>query len=154
MASVHQHETNPEFRVQGASLGLTDYSIPTEALGFHLNSEVEPLCERLSLVPAPAGTGFQLSLPFPKLLGGRMLCRECGITNLGKAAGFYCIPFNLERSSRNLGKGQKWPFPLPLTTKIQLYSHNSPNFRAIHAQGGGVSCDCPHPGLLQADCSP
>lgn len=86
MASIHQHETNPEFRVQGASLGLTDYSNSAEALSFPLNSNggTECLCESPSLVSGSGGTGFQLSLHFPKVLGGRMLCRECGIHQPGK----------------------------------------------------------------------
>lgn len=99
MASIHQHETNPEFRVQGASLGLTDYSNSTEALGFHLNSVMElSLCMR-----ACPSDWIPALLNFPKLLGGR---------EWEKQAGFYFIPFNLERSRRNLEKGQKWLFYL------------------------------------------
>lgn len=53
-------------------------------------------------------------------------------------AGFYCIHFNLESSSRKLHRQeywQKWPFFFPLANNIKLYSHRSPNFKAICTQG-------------------
>lgn len=90
MPSIHQHESNPEFRVQGASLGLTNCSDSTEALGFPLNSEggTEPCMRACPLWQPLKGLDSSSPCTSQNCWEGGCSVGNVAFTSLGKESWF------------------------------------------------------------------